>query len=173
MKWGQLLIENWIWIGFFTLFLTIFVRKKVKKIYASRREAFRAAKRENGIPMGMQPKEVIYPHEISKLEEKRLHLDKRNVRLYVFEWFVKRIDKINKHTIYIREDKAAEYGQNGKGDQIDHFNAGKNAKRLEQHYYFKTQKTKWKQKSTWQKIYTLTKLLIWLGVGMSLALLMY
>jgi hypothetical protein len=163
------------WIAFMGVFWAVIAAKKAyHKIYPSRKAAFRAAKRANGIPMSMQPSEIIRPTEVEKLQKKKLHLDKRNIRLYIFSWVIEKINKIEERKIYIREDKSAEYGEkDGKGDQLPHFNAGEDPDNLKQHYYYKTLKTKWKRKSIWQKIYTLTKLLIWFGMGMSVILLIF
>jgi predicted alpha/beta superfamily hydrolase len=57
-------------------------------------------------------------------------LDNRNVRQYEYT-------NSKGEQISIREDKAANYKEGGKGDQTRHFNAGsKDADNLKQHHNF-------------------------------------
>ena len=100
--------------------------KEYVKIYPSRRAAFRAAKRDGGIPVGQHPQEVILPSTDEGVEA---GLDERNVRLYVFS-----IYGIGAF-FFIREDKAAFYGT-GEGDQLPHFNSGQTLKKLKKHHYW-------------------------------------
>ncbi len=100
--------------------------KEYVRIYPSRRAAFRAAKRDGGIPVSQHPSEVILPNTDEGVEE---GLDERNVRLYVF-----RIYGVGA-LFFIREDKAAFYGT-GEGDQLPHFNSGKPPKKLKKHHYW-------------------------------------
>lgn len=105
--------------------------KVYKKIYPSRRAAFRAAKRDNGIPVTKNPDEVIIPE--TDLGE-AYDLDDRNVRLYIFDIFVGAV-VVQYH---IREDKEAFYGGiKREGDQGPHFNSGSRGTKLKKHHYWK------------------------------------
>lgn len=104
-------------------------------IYSSRRAAFRAAKRDNKVPMSEHPTEVIRPNTPAG-DEIPLFADK-NVKLYVFNLVVLGI------AVEIREDKEAFYGsESGRGDQLPHFNSGKAKKKLKKHHYWKNGKNK-------------------------------
>jgi hypothetical protein len=56
-------------------------------------------------------------------------LDSRNVKQYEYT-------NGQGESISIRQDKAAGYGQRGKGDQDPHFNAGASGGKLKQHHYY-------------------------------------
>lgn len=100
--------------------------KKYVCIYPSRRAAFRAAKRDGGIPVGQHPQEVVLPNTDEGTEA---GLDERNVWLYVFS--IHGVGAL----FFIREDKAAFYGTS-EGDQLPHFNSGQTKKRLKKHHYW-------------------------------------
>ena len=110
-------------------------RVKVKdtgKIFATRRAAFRAAKRDGNIPVSMQPVKVYKP---PPKEEPDADLDHRNRRIYIFEVLLGLFSSVVSRKYFIREDKEVEYSDGGK--QMDHFNAGKSPRKLREHYYFK------------------------------------
>lgn len=99
--------------------------KEYRDVYPSRRAAFRAAKRDAGIPMGRQPRSVVRPRTTAG----GLHgLDDRNVRLYIFPIFIGAIA----FEFHIREDRADE-----KLEQPPHFNAGQPPKKLKKHYFWR------------------------------------
>jgi len=112
------------------------MRRKISKkrttdqVFETRRAAFRAAKRDHGVPMGKQPDEVVEPFT---KRGKELELDGRNKRLYIFR-FILRYFGIGKsrEDIHIREDKEVFYKD---GKQEKHFNAGEKSKKLRTHYY--------------------------------------
>ena len=64
-------------------------------------------------------------------------MDRRNIRLYIFE-FVRNLFGIeNRKKIHLREDKGVFYG-NAKQDP--HFNGGFKDDKLRDHYYYKKKK---------------------------------
>lgn len=129
----QFLTEHWLLASLILMVIIFSSKKKISKIYKSRREAFREAKRDNGVSMSMQPTAVIRPNESEKKKKWAVFLDFRNIRMYIFS--------INDRKVYIREDKAANYNEkNGEGDQPTHFNAGDDPENLKQHYYFEDDK---------------------------------
>ena len=94
-------------------------------------QALRKAKEANGIPRSAQPDKTIKP---GTPEGNAAGLDSRNVKQY--EYTNGAGEKIT-----IRQDKAATYGQGGKGDQQPHFNAGKTEEgKLNQHHYYEDKK---------------------------------
>lgn len=105
------------------------VYSKYKKIFPSRRAAFRAAKRDRNIPMSQHPDDVVYPNTSIGDE---YDLDDRNVRLYVFNMGLITI------AIHIREDKEAFYVDGDeKSNQSPHFNSGRKDSKLKDHHYWK------------------------------------
>ena len=104
------------------------------KTFETRRAAFRAAKREHGIPMKTHPREVVKPYTE---EAKRHKLDGRNRRLYIFEIIRSILGLFVVNIYHVREDKEALYADGGK--QAEHFNAGdpEENEKLKKHYYFK------------------------------------
>lgn len=110
--------------------------RKYCKIYPSRRAAFRAAKRDGDIPVCQQPDEVIYAGTDIGYD---FGLDGRNARLYVFNVIVGAVA----FEYHIREDKEAFYQDNqGRGNQLPHFNSGKQEQpepkqKLRHHHYYK------------------------------------
>ncbi|MDD3036927.1 HNH/endonuclease VII fold putative polymorphic toxin [Bacteroides sp.] len=88
-------------------------------------EALRNAKDQNGIPRRQQPDKTIKPNTP---EGATANLNNRNVRQY--EYTNSKGEKVT-----IRQDKPATYGQGGKGDQSPHYNAEKNEKLKQHHYY--------------------------------------
>ncbi|GJL61328.1 MAG: hypothetical protein NPIRA03_41850 [Nitrospirales bacterium] len=112
-----------------------FKSKKTKnqedEVYETRKQAFRASKRDNKIPISMQPNEVVKPNTERGNQER---LDDRNRRLYIFR-LIESLFGEKGRDIHIREDKEVKYPEN-KGNQLDHFNAGE-PPRLKKHYYYK------------------------------------
>jgi HNH/Endo VII superfamily nuclease toxins len=92
----------------------------------SAREALRNAKESNGIPRSAQPDRAI---KANTPAGKAAGLDSRNVKQY--EYTNSKGEKIT-----IRQDKAAEYGSGGAGDQAPHFNAGQQDSKLSQHHFY-------------------------------------
>jgi HNH/endonuclease VII toxin of polymorphic toxin system component len=92
----------------------------------TRHEALNKAKEANDIPRSASPDHVYRP---GTDRGKEMGLDERNVRLY--EYTNSRGEKI-----WIREDKAVRYGENGRGNQPAHFNAGPAGEKLRQHHGF-------------------------------------
>lgn len=94
--------------------------------FSARSAALNEAKQANGVARSAKPDEVI---KVGSDKGKAAKLDQRNVRQY-------------EHTnsegkkISVREDKAAKYGDGGKGDQTPHFNAGEQGTDLKQLHYF-------------------------------------
>lgn len=104
------------------------------KVFETRRAAFRAAKRDNGVPVTKHPDEVIRPRTPRGDEEK---LDQRNRRLYIFYIIEVILGMFLKKEIHIREDKKAFYGKKH-GNQLDHFNSGDTLdEKLRKHHYYK------------------------------------
>lgn len=105
------------------------------KIYVSRRAAFRAAKRDNKIPVTLNPNKVIYPNTLEGDEIQPEKLDsEKNVRLYKFSILIFTVT----FEVSIREDKEAFYGEvNQIGNQLPHFNSGETNKKLPKHHYFR------------------------------------
>ena len=91
-------------------------------------ESFGKAKDANGIPRSQQPEKTIKPNTP---EGKEAGLDNRNIKQWEFK-------NSKGERIIIRQDKAAQYGeQSGKGNQSEHFNAGKSNENLsKQHHYY-------------------------------------
>ena len=77
--------------------------RRYRKVYPSRRAAFRAAKRDGGILMSQHPEEVIYPGSDLGGD---YGLDDRNVRLYIFSILIGAVA----FEYHLREDKEAFYG---------------------------------------------------------------
>ena len=92
------------------------------------KEAFGKAKEANEIPRSQQPDKTIKPNTP---EGKEAGLDNRNIKQYEFT-------NSKGERIIIRQDKPAQYGgPNGKGNQSEHFNAGKSNENLsKQHHYY-------------------------------------
>ena len=108
--------------------LKLIARKKLNDLFVSRRAAFRQAKREGGIPVTIQPTDVVKP----KTEKGDFYkLDNRNVRLYIFK-----IPYIGGILLeyHIREDKEVFY--DNEGYQPKHFNAGVPLEDLDNHLYW-------------------------------------
>lgn len=107
-----------------------------EKVFETRHQAFRAAKRDNNVPMSQQPSEVVKP---GTEEWKSRNLDHRNRRLYIFEILASLFGLNPRKEIHIREDKKAFYAEGGPGDQMDHFNSGEGDARgkLPKHHYYK------------------------------------
>ena len=104
--------------------------KELQNIYPSRRAALRAAKRFLGLLMSKHPDEVVVPFTDRGNE---YDLDERNVRLYIFYIWIGAL-VVEYH---IREDKAAKYGhEDGKGDQLPHFNSGEHPGKKKDHRYW-------------------------------------
>ena len=74
--------------------------RRYRKVYPSRRAAFRAAKRDGGILMSQHPEEVIYPGSDLGGD---YGLDDRNVRLYIFSILIGAVA----FEYHLREDKEA------------------------------------------------------------------
>lgn len=90
-------------------------------------QALNKAKEANGIPKSAQPDKTIKPNTP---DGNAAGLDGRNVQQH--EYTNSNGDKIS-----IRQDKAASYGEGGKGDQSPHFNAGPSGGgKLPQHHYY-------------------------------------
>jgi hypothetical protein len=105
------------------------------KLYISRRAAFRAAKRDNKIPVSLNPEKVIYPNtaEGNEVQPEKLDFEK-NIRLYKFRVLIFTVT----FEISVREDKEAFYGETNQiGDQLPHFNSGETNKKLPKHHYFR------------------------------------
>ena len=115
--------------------------RKYCKVYPSRRAAFRAAKRDGGIPVCQQPDEVICAGTDIGYD---FGLDHRNVRLYVFNMIVGAVA----FEYRIREDKEAFYqDKQDSGHQLPHFNSGQQERpepkqKLRQHHYYKKKERK-------------------------------
>ncbi len=92
----------------------------------SRKEAFRNAKDQNGIPRSQQPDKTIKPNTP---EGNAAGLDSRNVKQYEFT-------NSQGQKVTIRQDKPATYNGNGTGDQGAHYNAGQNGEKLKQHHNY-------------------------------------
>ena len=90
---------------------------------ATSKEAFGKAKEANGIPRSAQPNKTIKPNTPGG---KAAGLDSRNTRQHEFT-------NSKGEKISIRQDKAAKYNSGGKGDQSNHYNAGKSGEKLKQH----------------------------------------
>ena len=111
------------------------------KHHDSRRAAFRAAKRDNGITVSQQPVEVIRPNDKDKWNEYGLDKSK-NRALYRFVVFLLGLLGFSEEKeIHIREDSDYSYGAvDGRGDQSKHFNSGEIQEediKLRRHHYFK------------------------------------
>ena len=106
--------------------------RKYCKIFPSRRAAFRAAKRDAGIPVSSHPQKVVRSQTASG---KEYGLDSRNVRLYIFGIFIAGVVV----EFHIREDKEAFY-PDGKSKQLPHFNSGEPPKKLKKHHYYRKKK---------------------------------
>lgn len=94
------------------------------------REALRKAKDRNGVPRSQQPGRTIKPNTP---EGDAAGLDSRNVVQHEYT-------NSDGQKVVIRRDKPHEYGDGGKGDQGDHYNAGQNPqqpKDLNQHHDIK------------------------------------
>ncbi|MBR9908482.1 MAG: hypothetical protein GYB30_10615 [Gammaproteobacteria bacterium] len=101
--------------------------KAVDTVSVTSNQALRQAKDANGIPRSAQPDKTIKP---GTPEGNAAGLDSRNVKQY--EYTNGAGEKIT-----IRQDKAASYGQGGKGDQKPHFNAEPSKEgKLKQHHYY-------------------------------------
>lgn len=98
--------------------------KQYRQYFPSRRAAFRAAKRDAGIPMSRHPDAVVYPRTPAGEKSK---LDERNVRFYVFDIWIGAIAL----QFRIREDLPDK-----KNRQSKHFNAGYLPDKLKKHYYW-------------------------------------
>ena len=121
-------------------------KKYPDKHYETRRAAFRAAKRDNGIPVSQQPDEVIKPNDKDKWDEYELDGSK-NTALYRFVVFLLGLlGFAEEKEIHIREDKDYSYGAvDGKGNQDEHFNSGEiqsDDTRLRRHHYYKRRRKK-------------------------------
>lgn len=92
-----------------------------------------AIKRDYGIPKAEQAREVVKPRTIKGKKHK---LDKRNVRLYIFDFILNIFGIETRSETHIREDKEAFYPKD-RGAQGKHFNAGTHGENLKDHYYFK------------------------------------
>ena len=92
----------------------------------TRHQALTEAKLANKIAISAQPVRTVRPNTPEGREE---GLDSRNVVLYEY---------VNRdgQRIFIREDKAASYGDGGQGDQEPHFNSGPNKDKLLLHHFF-------------------------------------
>lgn len=100
-----------------------------KKIYPTRRAAFRAAKRDRNIPMSAQPDDIVYPRTAVG---DAFGLDDRNVRLYVFNLVLVAL------VVHIREDKEVFYVEgDDDSNQLPHFNSGRAGKKLRDHHYWR------------------------------------
>jgi hypothetical protein len=97
---------------------------KYKRYFPSRRAAFRAAKRDAGIPMSQHPEKVVRPRTP---EGTNYEIDDRNVRLYVFFIFIGAVFI----EVHIREDKPDK-----RLGQPKHFNAGNPPDKLKEHYFW-------------------------------------
>ncbi|KXS33952.1 MAG: hypothetical protein AWU56_2486, partial [Idiomarina sp. T82-3] len=105
--------------------------KAADTISVTSNQALRKAKETNGIPRSAQPDKTI---KSGTPEGNAAGLDSRNVKQY--EYTNGAGEKIT-----IRQDKAATYGQGGKGGQKPHFNAGKTKEgKLKQHHYYEDKK---------------------------------
>ena len=114
------------------------MRRKISKerttdqVFETRRAAFRAAKRDHGVPVCRQPTKAIHAKSDSA---KDLGLDHRNRRLYIFEILLGIFGLNKNRSVHIREDKAMHYEDGGY--QEKHFNAGGNPVKLRKHYYYR------------------------------------
>ncbi len=108
--------------------------KDTDKVFDTRRAAFRAAKRDNGVPVGKQPYKVAKPRTPLGDDYK---LDNRNRRLYIFRILVSLFGfgEEEGKEVNIREDKKVFYSETEK--QSEHFNAGEKGQKLRKHYYFR------------------------------------
>ena len=102
------------------------------RYFETRRQAFRAAKRDNEVPVTQQPKQVLTPPTPKGAQ---FELDDRNKRLYIFKRFTGLFSRKQFPDIHIREDRAASYEQD-QGDQAPHFNSGPADGKLKKHHYF-------------------------------------
>lgn len=110
------------------------------KYYKTRRAAFRAAKRDNGVPVSQQPMEVIRPND-EKWDEYGLD---RNKNRSLYRFIVYLLNMLTgfseRKEVRIREDADYSYGSDyGVGDQDDHFNSGavnERRTKLKRHHYF-------------------------------------
>jgi hypothetical protein len=78
--------------------------KKKEKVFETRRAAFRAAKRDLGLPVTSQPNRIVKPNTE---EWTKRNLDYRNRRLYIFELLLRILGFSRKRELHIREDKEA------------------------------------------------------------------
>lgn len=104
------------------------------KYFDSRKSAFRAFKRDYNIPVSEHPEEVVKPYTQKGGD---LGLDRRNIRLYIFEIIKNLFGTEKRKNIHLREDKGVFYGN---GNQDSHFNGGIKDDKLRDHYYYKKKK---------------------------------
>lgn len=115
------------------------------KYHETRRAAFRAAKRDNRVPVSQQPEEVVRQND-EKWDEYGLNREK-NRALYRFVMYLLNLltGSSDRKEIHIREDTDYSYGAvGGLGDQDEHFNSGEvneEREKLRRHHYFKTSKS--------------------------------
>lgn len=100
--------------------------------FCSRREAFRAAKRDLDIPMQKHPTKVLSSSHPGWEDTK---MDKRNSRLYIFKIIRMIFGKPEEDEIHFREDKPVSYDHD-EGNQPGHFNTGRPPEKLRNHYFF-------------------------------------
>lgn len=110
------------------------------KYYESRRAAFRAAKRDNNIPVSQQAVEVIRNND-KDWNEYGLRRDKNRALYRFIVYLLNMLTGFSeKKEVHIREDNDNSYGAiGGVGDQKDHFNSGEvreERSKLKRHHYF-------------------------------------
>ena len=104
-------------------------KSRISLFFKTRRQAFRAAKKDNDIPVSEQPEKTIKP---STPRGDKENLDKRNKVMFIFR---KRKGIFERdENVYFREDVPVEYRDGGK--QGKHFNVGKKIDKLGDHYNF-------------------------------------
>jgi RHS repeat-associated protein len=84
------------------------------------KEAFNKAKDQNGVPRSQQPDKTV------KVKE-----NGTNTNLREHQYTNSKGEKVS-----IRKDNAKKYGDGGKGDQGNHYNAGKTGRKLKQHHNY-------------------------------------
>lgn len=121
-------------------------KKYPDKHHDSRRAAFRAAKRDNGIPVSQQPVEVIRPNDEDKWNEYGLDKSKNRALYRFVVLLLGWLGFSEEKEVHIREDSDYSYGAvDRRGDQSEHFNSGEIQEedtKLRRHHYFKRRKKK-------------------------------
>ena len=109
------------------------------KTYETRKQAFKQAKKDRGIPSSEWPSEVV---KSGTRRGNELGLNEKNNRLYIFRAIFNFFNRLIRPEVRIRKDHEAYYEEGHK--QIDHFNVGEidadDGEKLRDHYYFKRKK---------------------------------